>query len=165
MIKKTINVLKLFQPYDTYDYIVRTNVSTICNFYNLEHHIQTLPTLSYGGHLNKLSWLDPGSGIKDNSYHGLNFISGTCIILTKDTISKMLENIDNINYSLVDDVSIGVLLRDIKVPPTHIPLYFNTNYEKNIILYRNNTTDRESDISRMSLIVKSIIDHTNPEYP
>jgi hypothetical protein len=149
-----------------YDFIIRTNVSTIVNFKVLDAHLQTLPksNIYTAGYVNQLRWLDPPSGITSHQYYGLDFASGTSIIITPDIVQHMLNNASNINHNIVDDVSIAIYVSEyfprshkaMRKYNTSILFYGNLRQNHNIMSYafiRNRVSSRDSfgmkDINNM----------------
>ena len=63
-----------------------------------------------------LQWLDPISGIHDNSLFGLNFVQGTSIIMSVDVASKFADSSSTWIHNIIDDVSISLWLH------THYPI-------------------------------------------
>lgn len=165
ILDKTIKALSYFSSHD-YQYIVRSNISTIVNFTLLNNYLNK-NTINYaGGFLNNLQWIDHAGGIKDNTFFGTIYASGTCILFNKDTFNYLINNIHNINYDILDDVSIGLLLKDI--PKTDIGHFYfvpeiNDNYEyiknnkNNIIFYRNRNSTRDIDVKQMKEIINLLI--------
>lgn len=116
---KTLKALKYSLEMTSYDYIIRTNVSTIILFPCLTSLLRTLPKneVYMGGILITLNWLDFKAGINETtiqtlSLRGLKYIQGTSIILSKDTAEFILQHRSLINDELVDDVSIGLFIRN-----------------------------------------------------
>lgn len=154
-----------------YDYLLRSNISTVVNIKMLLNYLSNNQNIDYGGswkmtHLRK-GFRDPGNGITNDRYDGLDFISGTGIILSKRAVDTLLKNKDKIDYSVIDDVSIGQFF---KQNTTIKPLSFNLtmsyqDYEenKNIkdlkdvinknIFIRNRSSDREKDVKNMEFII------------
>ena len=95
LIKKNMEAMKYIQSNYNYTYLIRTNLSTFWDFFNLEKHLNSLPP--------------------HNCYSGTmfpTFISGTDIILSQDNVIKLLENEKIINEQLPDDVAIGNVLKE-----------------------------------------------------
>lgn len=126
MFNKFIHTIK-DSSYNEFDYIVRANSSTFLNFPLLEQFIEKLPKENcYAGYFTQ-----PGTP-KD-------FVSGTCMIFSKDIINK-LQNI-NINYipSKEDDLVIFDLMNQFKIPKTYIPMYW----------YNNNTIPEKDELNNV----------------
>lgn len=164
---KTLKVLNLFDC-NLFDYVVRSNISTIINFDLLINYLSKNPVDYGGGHIFKLTWTDPNYGIYDNTFFGTDYVSGTCIILSKNTCQYLKSNFEKIHNHIVDDLSIGVFLKDI--PITDIGQFYvvcnlNHNYhiiKQNIetnIFYRNRNYSRELDAEQIREIVHILIDN------
>jgi hypothetical protein len=154
-----------------FDYIIRQNISTIINFDKLKN-ILIDNKFNYGsGLMLNLNWIDSYSGINDKKYFGLNFASGTSIILDKNTFKYILENSNYLNYEIVDDVAIGDLIKNypniIKNDMTKYFIFiekineteFKNNldfYINNYIFFRNKNNDRNIDIINMNLICDNL---------
>lgn len=173
---KTLKAFKYFlNEVDDYDYIIRTNISTIVNFDNLEIELKMNPIKDIGGGLlHNLQWL--GGGITDSKYYGTLFYSGTSMIFKSYIIKKIVEDENLIIKDIVDDVSLGIYFKNIYkkqsyhnidkskflITPMfmnnidHFKTYVLSNINK-IIFYRNRIYhDRSIDILQMS-IIKNIL--------
>ena len=161
---------------EEYDYIIRSNISTIINFDLLIKDLENTPLQYYGGGLiHTLKWKDKNAGIVDDQYFGTAFANGTSIMMTKDALEYLINNKELINHNIVDDVAIGIFFMEHKsdcYPPQEIGSYkfktMNKNYNstediqelKNIvksnsvIFYRNRWGDRDRmiDIFHMKMI-------------
>lgn len=91
-----------------FDYILRTNLSTFIALDKLYNYLLKI-TLDYAGPKTKLpiktrfkKYLNLISS--DNRYYA----SGTCIIMSNECVKYLLEQ--EINYNLIDDLSIGFTL-------------------------------------------------------
>jgi len=123
-----------------FDYIIRSNVSTLVNFKLLEDELKNNPINVYGGgKINNLQWL--GGGIEDNTWFGTLFISGTSIILTKEGLKFILVNKDKIRYDIIDDVAIGILFREYL--PNFFPKSLDSKYIEVPYLSQNNSINIE----------------------
>ena len=141
-----------------YDYLLRTNISTIVDIEKLENYLNLNNVEYAGGHTWELNWLDPKSGIIDNRYFGLNFISGTAIIISYDNIKLLINNKNELNRELIDDVSIGLFFQKNNIKLTNIGNFtFEFSNDESIIFYRNRRNSRMSDICYMKLIIYKII--------
>jgi hypothetical protein len=119
ILDKTIKALEYFDL-NKYDYVVRSNVSTIVDFVQLNQVLSSRKIEYGGGYINKLKWLDPESGIVDDSHHGLYFASGTCIILSQSNAKKLVAEKEKLNYNVVDDVSIAIFFKEHNITPEPI---------------------------------------------
>lgn len=172
--KKTIDALKcLFSMKKDidYDYVIRTNVSTLINLDNLKLFLCTLPKngIYTGGTLENLQWLDYKAGINEQSVvelklQGLHYIQGTSIVFSKDVVKYILDNEHLVNHDIVDDVTFGLFVRT-NLPDVHvnIKLYCNAKvihngFSHDAVFIRNRlfteqNVNRCLDIIRMREIV------------
>jgi hypothetical protein len=149
-----------------YDYLVRSNISTIINFKLLDEELKKKNIEYGGGNVYTLSWLDYPGGIIDTTYFGVKFVSGTSIIFSKKCVMNVLKNKDKLIKHIVDDVSIGIFMRDVlKISPINIQngdqfvIVSNDSIKNNkkiskYIFYRHkNENNRKIDIDNMRHIV------------
>lgn len=178
ILEKCITAFKIFYNFN-YDYMVRSNISTIINFNNFIQYLTNNPINYYGsGKLVNLQW--NGGGINDSTWYNTIFASGTSIILTKNAVKNIIRDEEKIRKDIIDDVSIGIYVREYcsEVKPVQIdtkyfeevPLFFkdtsesinnyiNTIKDRPIIFYRNKClgikgNDRVIDYKQMSIITK-----------
>jgi hypothetical protein len=169
ILDKTVKAFEYINKNYTFDYLVRSNISTIIEFDLLCDELRKNP-INYGaGTKMVLNWLDPPSGIVDKTYFGTVYGSGTSIILSKDTLTNFLKKKEFTHYDVIDDVSIGLLvqeqLKQIKPQFTDINLFFSVpdvNGDANKLLpliknkpyvfYRNRQSSRQIDIAQMKII-------------
>jgi hypothetical protein len=107
ILKKTVESMKYIIKNDSFDYLIRTNISTIIDIYNLLEFCKTIPRKKYygGGHVLELKW--------GNNYllYGTFFIQGTGIIFSRDIVEDICENESSLEYKIIDDVSIGIYIK------------------------------------------------------
>jgi hypothetical protein len=173
---KTIKAFEFFKnDYQYYDYIVRSNISTIINFDLLNEQLINNPIQYGGGRIANLHWIDLASGIKDDRYYGTRYATGTSIIFSQETMQRVLRNKHNINISIIDDLAIGLLFRehltDIDLINLPSEAYvctpnFDGDYDKikefikpdSTIFYRNSSSgDRSIDCKQMTYIVNILL--------
>lgn len=177
---KTIESMDyLFNTLDCkYDYILRTNISTIVNIPKLKEFCNELPKKNVytGWSILNLNWLDHNSGVVDNSLFGTEYASGTCIIISQDVARHILNNKKNIRHDIVDDLSFGVYMKNFlpgalenlhkcklcdyeEVNKIYTP---EKEINKNSIIFRNrihcydNLYDRYADVYNMQKIKDAI---------
>ena len=178
ILDKTIKSLEYFKNIK-YDYLVRSNISTIINFENLICELHKNPINFYGGGtLIDLQW--KGNGINDETFFGTLFAQGTSIILTNEAANFLLENKDLLKYDIVDDVSIGIFMKENRkdfLPEEIDKKYYvimpcflyqidnkyeniKSHYEnRNIIFYRNkHINDRNLDFMQMNILISLLLD-------
>ena len=174
----TIKTLKAFKFFsnesDNYEYIVRSNISTIINFKVLLNHLLNNKITYGGGNIMELQWLDEKSGITDDSLFGLKFSQGTCIILNQEIFKQIIKNENQLRSDIVDDLSISLFIKNIiniknidHVNCCNMPNFngihddifnFIRNDFNNIVVYRNNNRIQNSFETVDLLQMKSIID-------
>jgi hypothetical protein len=151
ILNKTIAAFEYFKEnLNNYNYVVRSNISTIIRFDLLIKELQ-LKKVKYGCAL-------------CNELKGINYSSGTSIILRSDLVLDLISNKEMIDYSLIDDVSIGKYMNEIGIMPEPILtdkfhfLNLNENIETgNKVFFRNrNDKDRNLDADQMEEIINKL---------
>jgi hypothetical protein len=142
ILDKTLKSIRYFINIKQYDFIIRTNISTVLNYKLLYNHLNNMPKnkIYSGGVLFDLQWLDEKFGITDNTIQkyelkGLYFFQGTCIVLSRDIIEFMLANSTQFIHELIDDVSIGLFIKTYL--PSAYELLFKDNRAKYSVLPRD----------------------------
>jgi hypothetical protein len=96
---------------DKYDYVIRTNVSTIVNFDIMDNIIQE-KNLDYGGDpLWLLTSIFPHDGIMKPEYTNIVLVQGNCIILSNSIIKEIISNINDVDMDVIDDISIAIFIK------------------------------------------------------
>jgi hypothetical protein len=161
ILTKTIKAFEKFNEFENYDYVIRSNISTLVNFTLLSNYLKNNIVMYGGGLIFDLQWCDYSCGITDKTYWGTHFVSGTCIILNRETACNILKNLHLLNYNIIDDVAIGVLLKNLNINITNIGqfIYCNKhfcNISNNIIFYRNKNIDRNDDIINLRFLTENL---------
>jgi len=156
-----------------YDFVVRSNISTIINFNCLYEYLKQSPkTMFYAGGVNVyLRWpielhdLSESRHHERNSFYGLQFVQGTSIILSCDVVQCILENKNTIEYDIVDDVKIALLIRELLneaytnfknlKPELFATVRVNT-FSNNCVFIRNSSQDRDNDADNMNIYVNNL---------
>jgi hypothetical protein len=163
ILEKTLEAFDIFKD-ENYDYIIRSNISTIINYKELFKNIK-IGQLDYGGPLYYYkNSIDLQAGLtkeKNDLYKDHHFVSGICIILSKDAIKLLTDNKkDILSLELIDDVAIGVYLHDKNLKRQSIGnnlySFFNATYNPGCIVYRNKSNNRDTDIVNMKMIVSNL---------
>lgn len=103
IITKTIDSIEYFLKKKDYDYIVRTNMSSLWNFDALLSFLNTLPKERVY------------SGVIGN-HHGIQFASGSGFIMTKDIANLLISNRNTAEaVGIIDDVDIGYTMKTLGV--------------------------------------------------
>ena len=96
ILKKTLQAIKMNL---NYDFIVRTNLSSIINFTNLNQKLKQLPTTNlYAGVIGQ--------------YKDIKYASGALFIMSNDVCNYFIESSDRLDFTIIDDIAIGILLQD-----------------------------------------------------
>jgi hypothetical protein len=103
IITKTLDSLDYFLNKGSYDFIVRTNMSSLWNFNALLKHLETLPNEKvYNGVI--------GTNM------GINFVSGSGFIMSPDVARLLVENRKLAEcVKIIDDVDIGYALNKLEI--------------------------------------------------
>jgi len=160
---KTLKAFDMFKDED-YDYIVRSNISTIVNYKELFRHLK-IEQFDYGGpQYYEYTTVDLQTGMtkeKNDKYKNHHFVTGICIILSKKAIKLLTDNIKNVlSYELIDDVAIGVYLHNKKLIRKKLGENGfsdeNSVYKPGYIVYRNKNNDRNVDIVNMKMLIYNL---------
>jgi hypothetical protein len=160
---KTVKAIEIVLQYE-FDYLLRSNISTIVDHINLNNYLSSTD-IKYGGSgIITLNWLDPPYGIRDHRYRGTKYAHGTGIILSRAMAQMMIDNKDKLNYDVIDDVSIGLFFGSHGIQPQGLSkgyLYcHNINYyTPNVVFYRNKRRNREDDVKVMKNITETLINN------
>jgi len=157
ILEKTILAFELLKN-KNYDYIVRSNISTIINYKLLKKKLSLHENIIFydGG-------VKYNSGIFDKKYGGNVVVQKNAIILNKNAVNLILENKHKIlNYGIVDDVAFGVFFNKDISEFINFDTKINSKiYENDIIFYRNKHYDRQIDVKNMKNIINNIIKRNN----
>ena len=163
ILEKTLKAFDIFKYYD-YDYIVRSNISTIINYKELFKHLK-MENFDYGGpQYYTFTTIDLQAGMtkeKNDIYKDHHFITGICVIFSKKTIKLLTDNMEDVLlYELIDDVAIGVYLHDKKLIRKKLGdnkfSDDNSLYKPGYIVYRNKSQNRDIDIANMKILTNNL---------
>lgn len=104
VLKKTIFALKEIDANYNYNYLVRTNLSS---FFILDNLLKECC---------RLQKQDIYAGVIGSTRTG-TFCSGAGFWLSPDNVRYILQNEKHINYNIIDDVSLGILMQNKKKTP------------------------------------------------
>lgn len=120
ILKKTINAFIEIQKKYKYNYVLRTNISSFFIIDNLLKIKKKLKPINlYSGFL--------------GDYGDFQFVSGAGIWLSSDIIDIIINNNNNLNYTLPDDIAIALLLKS----------YHKKNLERFDIIYSNQFENKD----------------------
>lgn len=152
---KTFKALEICLSLFDFDYLVRSNMSTVIDLKLLEEKLGYLKGKSvYGGHAWNLQYEDLYSGITKEmlaKYNNLPYISGTSIILSKDNCSFIVENHSKLTDNIVDDVAIGAIMKNKQLPNLYLRFEDGPSLDKSIVFFRfKRNEDRYKDYLRIA---------------
>ena len=109
--KKTILALEWLDKNVDYDFVVRPTPSSYIHFDNLSKFIKD--------NLIHESYVYSGKIQSTNDIYGnkIDFVSGSTLILNKNTVQKIIENQHLWNHTYWDDVALSLLLKEVNVVP------------------------------------------------
>ena len=143
MSPKTYDVLATCLKQLDFDILVRTNISTLCKVQEVVDCFSATEKL-FGG----------------NVWKEANFMSGICMVLTRDTVQMVVENKHLLQFWQPEDVMISYFFNEMGVPMTPINEHFGWNIDHNdekIYVFRNKRSDRNQDLEIMRQIVDEIM--------
>ncbi len=156
--EKMITTFDLIKNFN-FDYLVRTNSSSYLDKKMIYNFLLDKPRSGYYG------------GIIGN-HNGISFASGALFTMSRDVFNIVVDNLDKINCDLIDDVSVGDLLRNFNIFPTNVGFsrldVVDVNETYNPIIddfyhfrFKKNIHSRECDIDNMFKIHNLKIKNTH----
>ena len=118
ILHKTVEALSYFLSFD-YDFVWRTNLSSVLDFEGLQRYLGTINSSGfYGGYVGKaLSGATvSGATVSGATVSGATvskdifFASGAGFLMSRDVAEYLVLNKDFLRWDLIDDVAIGALL-------------------------------------------------------
>jgi len=139
---KTTNAMKHIHNSVTYDFFIRTNISTFWDFKKLHLHLNSLPT----------SNCYSGDGPLPNYTSDGYYLSGTDTIVTPEMIDSMLNNLDKVNFEVVEDSAMGLYFHGVM----GVPMIKNR-----ICFFEDitSTSEIEKVVNRIDEAIKNDRDH------
>jgi len=169
ILKNTISAFEYFKDQlSNYDYVIRSNISTIVRFDLLSDYLKKK--------------INPVQYACALCFRGdVKYSSGTTITLSSSVVSTIIENKEKIDYSIIDDMSIGKFIMknmpDVKMDELFPDIPNNGFYMipdlsadkekiknfmkgKEIVFFRNRDANenRLLDANQMDLIVDILLD-------
>lgn len=107
LIEKTIRAMEFIDSQVTYDFFIRTNLSTFWDFSKLHLHLNELPSQNcYSGD-------GPLPNYNSNGY----YLSGTDTIVTPEMIKSIINNQHLVEFSITEDCAMGKYFNGILKAP------------------------------------------------
>ena len=169
ILHKTLESIEYLCKQKSYDYVIRSNISTLFKLTQLYDDIyksKHRKGVYQGCNLYSCkSQRDETAGITDENVASYNiehcyFYQGTCIILSRDVVSYILKHKNKMLHDVVDDVAIALFLRSYKydvykkgVQEKLIHVYINENQYGTGAVIRNKTACRKTDAENMEKYV------------
>jgi len=99
MLRKTVRAIEELHARCTYDYFIRTNISTFWNFPELQRHLAVLPRSNcYSG----------DGPLAGQRWGVCEYLSGTDTIVTPEMIAGLIAAKDELRYDIPEDAAMGV---------------------------------------------------------
>ena len=144
VLNKTINAFQWVSEHYEYDYILRSNISTVVDMVGVISALSE-DKIDYGGGFVGPVVMSQGYGVKDK-HVGTIYASGTSIILSKDFVDTLLKTRNEIDYDVIDDVAIGVWAKG----------KYEAKQLKGNLFYRNRSANRQTDVENIKNQVKNL---------
>jgi hypothetical protein len=144
IIVKTIDAFDFFMKRDNYDFIVRTNLSSVWNFPLLIDYLNTLPKEKvYSGVIGQCGTIP--------------FCSGSGFIMTPDIVKLLIEKRDIAeSVKIMDDVDIGYTMLKLNIPFTLNSRNDSCIFQPTIYHYRCKRGDRTEEKELMKSLIRNI---------
>lgn len=147
-----------------YDYLLRTNISTVINYDNLANYLDNnvQPEHDFFTFFkNVIKWTDPDAGITDVHY-GTQYAQGTNIFLKRYIVDKLLVDDNLIDYNIIDDVSLGYTMSKLGVTLHDFGKQLYSTNERypnsNSIFFRNKRDhNRYEDVNAIKRLYSTIV--------
>jgi len=169
LLDKTIRAMEICLKLFKFDYLIRSNISTVIDIEKFNKEILAYNSdFKYGGKVLELYWLHPEAGIIDHTHDGLLFAEGCDIVLSRESVVSLVSEKYKLNTNVVDDLSIGIFFKEKNIKPIFLS-YYHAKYDidkdkiGNVIFIRNKSHvhERERDIFNIDLEYNCIYKHYN----
>lgn len=171
ILNKTLRALSYVKEKYNYDYIVRTNISSIMNYNLMNAYLDRFP-VDYVGPTNYTGFnFDLKSGLteeKRRTYANVQWVAGTAIVMSEECVSLLVSKSEDVmSLEMIDDVGIGCFLwpyfsKNLKMGQMghDITCHSGDSFKNsdNFVLYRNRNIheDRDKDVMKMCAIVRML---------
>ena len=111
---KNVKAFKWILQNENFDYVFRTNTSSYVSKKNLENFVKTLNKINKNKYLySGIRIVLPKGSYKDE----ISLVSGSGILMNRETLSLIVEKSGELDHELWEDVSIGQLLNKYGIYP------------------------------------------------
>lgn len=107
---KTIKALEYIDTNFTYNFLIRSNLSSLWRFKELHDYVENKSNNNNNNALNVYE------GITGTHNKTIKFVSGAGILMSQDVVKNILKNKERINYGLIDDVALANLVSNLNIP-------------------------------------------------
>ena len=153
ILNKTIKAFEIVNKHFKYDYLVRTNISSVINFKILLNFINRNNPDSCG----KIWNLNNGN-CKFKMHWGKKYYAGLCMVYKKNVINFFINNQNKLEKRVIDDQALGIIENNTRFRRLNIDhLTLINSYKDGIITYRNKSKNRQLDINRMKFIINKLM--------
>jgi hypothetical protein len=145
ILHKTMEAFAYCARHFEFDFVVRSNISTVIDFPRLPIHELTDPVVYASAYV----W---------NKEDRANaFASGTNIILNRAAVEFLLAYRDRLDHGVIDDVAIYRALTTVAAPRQLSTEMVWNGEDRAGVVFRSRSDDRADDVARMRRIVDRII--------
>lgn len=119
---KTIKSFEYILNNENFDYVIRTNMSSVWDL-NKIYNLLLSNEFNAGGVI--------------GNHNSQLFISGAGMIFNRNMCNLIVKNKNNLNYNILDDLSIGILLTNLNINFTSLTRFEAYNYENTLSIIDN----------------------------
>ena len=144
ILAKTVAAIEFLNKCYTFDYVWRTNLSSVLDFDGLYNYCLSLTSSVYGGYIG----LEPNERI--------TFASGAGFLMSNDVAEYLVSNKESLRWDLIDDVAIGALLEPV-FGLVHIErqwVHYGDTINRNVFHYRCESYMHQDTVKNMKSVLK-----------
>lgn len=168
ILNKTISAFRSAFPVDEkiFDYCLRSNISTVVNLTQLyDTLINSKEIIHYGGsYVHTIKSLNQNVGVINEKFIGKQFVSGTAILMSFDSMKLLLTNLEKLKekfgLGIIDDVMIGLWMDELgikNIKEFSSKVNVDERYS-GVLFYRNKriVSNRANDIMGISRLCSAL---------
>jgi hypothetical protein len=176
ILAKTIKALQFLSKFNKYDFVWRTNLSSVLDFHGLLEYCKGIPSSGvYGGYIGQYQHSDTkkegvlkegARGVsaslrEGRENHGFSrFASGAGFLMSADVVEYLVLNQALLRWDLIDDVAIGILLEPV-FGLVHIERQWIQSLDSDVISsvfhYRCESYMHYNTVAYMQLVINSLL--------